>query len=64
MFEINDEIRKSKQKIKDLKKLKKLMKKNDRIRKIIYKPSPYFVFLELLHELVDIVKKEKYNDDK
>ena len=58
MFEINNEIRKSKQKIKDLKKLKKMMKKNDRIRKIIYKPSPYFIFLELLYSLTDIVKKE------
>lgn len=58
MFEINNEIRKSKQKIKDLKKLKKMMKKNDRIRKIIYKPSPYFIFLELLYSLIDIVKKE------
>jgi len=58
MYDINIEIRKSKQKIKNLKKLKKLIKKNDRIKKIIYKPSPYAAFLELLYGLVDIVKKE------
>lgn len=58
MMNINEEIKKSKQKIKDLKKLKKLIKKNDRIKKIIYKPSPYFAFLELIYSLIDLVKKE------
>jgi len=58
MYDINNEIKKSKQKIKNLKKLKKLIKENDRIKKIIYKPSPYAAFLELIYSLIDLVKKE------
>lgn len=59
MYDINNEIRKSKKKTKDLKKVKKLMKKNERIKKVIYKPSPYSVFLELVYGLIDVVKKER-----
>jgi len=55
-YEIDLEITKTKLKIKELKKLKKLVKKDNRLSKLVFKPHPYFAFQELMFAFIDLIK--------
>ena len=58
-MDINEEIRKYKVRIKQLKKLKRMMKKSDRMKNRIYRPQPYFVFVDCIDAIIGLIKKEK-----
>lgn len=55
MEEINLEIEKSKLRIKKLKKLKRMQKQLKRLERVAYK-HPYFVFMDFVYFLIDLVK--------
>jgi len=57
MDEVERKIMETKQQLKDLKKLKKMQHKLWINEMALYKPHPYYAFLELLYSLVELVKK-------
>lgn len=54
--EINIELFKAKQHVKDLKKLKRLKRKVTHMEEISYKQSPYYVFTDLIGYFVDLIE--------
>ena len=57
MSDLDLEYIKAKQKVKDIRRLRRMQKKLNRLETKVHKPAPYFVFLDLVDTFLSLVQK-------